>query len=45
MIKYEVVLSKKAQKRLDKLPDIIATPILDEILYLKIIHALLVTKN
>lgn len=35
MIKYEVVLSKKAQKRLDKLPDIIATPILNEILLLE----------
>jgi mRNA interferase RelE/StbE len=31
MSKYSVVLSKKAQKQLDKLPDNIAEPILDAI--------------
>lgn len=31
MAKYTVVLSKKAQKQLDKLPDNIASPILDAI--------------
>lgn len=35
MIKYKVVLSKKAQKSLDKLPDTIADPIFDEILLLE----------
>lgn len=31
MPKYVVVLSKKAQKQLDKIPDNIATPIFDAI--------------
>jgi len=31
MPKYTAVLSKKAQKQLDKLPDIIAEPIIDAI--------------
>ena len=35
MSKYTAVLSKKAQKQLDKLPDTIAEPIFDAILELE----------
>ena len=35
MNKYTVVLSKKAQKQLDKLSDLIAMPIIDSILSLE----------
>lgn len=35
MAKYTIVLSKKAQKQLDKLPDNIAEPIFDAILNLE----------
>ncbi|WP_374445698.1 type II toxin-antitoxin system RelE/ParE family toxin [Epilithonimonas sp.] len=35
MIKYNITLSKKAQKNLDKLPDKIAVSILEEVLLLE----------
>ena len=35
MSKYNAILSKKAQKQLDKLPDNVANPILDAILNLE----------
>ena len=45
MAKYTAVLSKKAQKQLDKLPDNIAEPIFDAILSLEKTQDLLATKN
>ena len=45
MPKYTVILSKKAQKQLDKLSDNIAQPIFETISQLEITQNLQATKN